>query len=389
MDIRTGTGEGRSNSHIVTRRVPTRDGELDLSFKELVPGRLLVNVESVGSIKPGSILSRNKEMGMFLCYEDGLYDAIRGIARHMGDSYEDERTEIRVWLETLAWAFSVFVDPGLLSEAEAASVRRRMQAIYDAHPHFRVKQKREAREKTGAAAQLHDTRGRRNPMAKLPRIWSAEHRLGRRVPTTRVIMKHIDPRGIALLQVREKLGDMRRQFEHVLRSAMRWQSEPHKMNKSRRDYYAEQLRGIIVALRDVSVAPDGRRSFAHDADDLQAGVVALEDGRIADAFGRMDRVLRSLQTLHGREYMQDALTVASTLHHRGLSLDAKDRRTCLRALAEAEAIVNKPGLSDADFERPALPRMRAHLADAIQRLQDGLTDPKPLYDDLQGGVAGI
>lgn len=372
MDVRTGT-DGRipGNGQIVERKITVKEGDVALAVKEPLPGRVLIAAVAVGEVKKGAVLLYNKESGVFSTYNDGLYSAIRAVARHVPNSYEDEELQIKAWLGTLAWGYSVFVDPQRLPIDEQNMVRRQLADFYEQHPHFRDERKVYAREQTGKAAAPKDSLKRVNPMSRLPIIWSAEHRLNARKSDMRKIGACIDVRARVLLAIRDQLDGVRRELMRVCQAFLRWRREPESMPQKSHGYYAEQFETQISTLNAIVIAPDGRRSFVRDVVDLRIAIEAIKAGDLESAFLRVDKVRRSLEILAIREGLDEVLTVASVAKERGQAISDIDRRSCLLTMATIACNLGANDLVDDDFERPILGRMR----DRFMQLQGVLVQP--------------
>ncbi|MBP9827981.1 hypothetical protein KBC55_02390 [Patescibacteria group bacterium] len=386
MDVRTGT-DGRipGNGQIVERKITVKEGDVALAVKEPLPGRVLIAAVAAGEIKKGAVLLYNQESGAFSTYNDGLYSAIRAVARHVPNSYEDEETQIKAWLGTLAWGYSVFVDLQRLPIDEQNMVRRQMEDFYAKHPHFRDESKMYARDQTGRAALPKDSIKRVNPMSRLPIIWSAEHRLATRKGNMRRIGAFIDVRARVLLAIRDQLDGVRSELMRVTQAFLRWRREPEKLKTQ--SYYVQQFEAQVAILNAIVIAPDGRRSFVRDVIDLKIAIEAIKTGDLITAFVHVDKVRRSLEILAIRESLDEVLTVASVAKERDQPLSDIDRRNAIATAGDIAYALGSTDLTDDDFERPVLPGMRGQFMVLQGELARPGLNAKAVYNAVKPIIA--
>lgn len=338
-------------------------------------------------IRKGSILISNRKMGtevepLFVSYDDGLYDALRGQGSHVGDGYDEEWKYLGVARGSLAWALQMSwtltknASPEQVARYQAHIDRARIVGRLDS---AKDKLKVEAAEKIPNARRPTDRRDRVNFSSKSAVDWAIDHRLEGRVNAGRDIRSHLDPRTWSLVSLADALWHLFNDANRDIDQALTWWTPGKKFTADVARRKADTLERAAHDLEGVSVAPFSRRGFPRTATDVRQAVGLLRSDDFRRANRPLERARRSMLITTMRGNLEEVLTVVSRADKGHLDVGVEDQRG-LRFVIENVyfAFFADGSPIDSDFANPVMDaRVRAPLRRASEL---ALAEPANFHD---------
>ncbi|MCX6715311.1 MAG: hypothetical protein NTX72_05885 [Candidatus Uhrbacteria bacterium] len=418
LDLHNPQFERRS---FVLRMRGSKEQELTMRLQVLVPHSMYLVLEDGYGLKSGQVLVRNLEMmrrlgcadapydkQMFVRY-DNLFDACRAMSRLNPTYKAEEIPTIEAWqrdldgLMELTWSLEVKDVQG-----QNEYKTRAFQAVA---PHVNVVNvhKVAAREQHGRASKLEDRSGRFNPHRLPLMLLSVDVALWKRIREARGIGHRMDFRAMVLELYIHKLSEMVEVTRLDLAQKLR-KNGVFGFGPNRTPRKVSEVANLLYAtekhLRTLTARPFSR-VFRNVAKDLSEAASLMEDGATNRAPSKTDeakllyvhRAYRSLVLVQKRYLIQEVLTTVAAIHHRKEVLSdeaiqvAKDViEAFLADTAKDEPFTNEP--FEKDFRRPVLPRVREHLAKALEHLNLVRAEPlgehtKHVRTELKSAVAPL
>ena len=371
--------------NIVTREFLVRGGNtVSLRVKEWLSGRVYIVCEdgpemitrsrsdrkdgpdAITGKKPdfiprGAILVSNRKLGrggkvLFMSYDKGLYEALRGQAKHVGDGYDKEWANIKVSRGSLALALQL--SWCIRKGASEVEIQRYLDAVESARvsarlPTAKDQGKMEADQLVEGAHRITDVRKRMNMPSRGMKVWAADARLCGRVSAGRDIRSHLDPRIWSLVALSDALWELKHQADRDIDQALTWWYPGKKLTREVARRKADCLERVARDLRAVSVAPFGRRGFPRTAVDLVEAATLLRTERFREARIPLERAQKSMLMTARRRALEEVLTVVARVRSGHLEIVGADQVGLSREIANTEFMFFADGAPiDSTFVNP-------------------------------------
>ncbi len=342
------------SGNVITREFLVRGGNtVSLRVKEWLRGRVFIVCEDgpemvtrkkADRIPRGAILVSNRKMGrggkvLFMSYDKGLYEALRGQAKHVGDNYDKEWQDIKVSRGSLALALQL--SWRIRKGASEEEIQRYLGAVETARKSARLatakdQGKMEADQLAEGAHRVTDVRKRMNMPSRGMKVWAADARLSGRVSAGRDIRSHLDPRIWSLVALSDALWELKHQADRDIDQALTWWRPGKRFTRDVARRKADCLDRVARDLRAVSVAPFSRRGFPRTAVDLEEAAVLLRTERFREAQRPLERAQKSMLMTEYRRSLEEVITVVARVRSGHLEIVGADQVGLTNQIASAE-----------------------------------------------------
>lgn len=298
--------------HIEVQTVPIKFGDMCAPFSSILGKQVLVLQEDWNGIPNGSVLVRNRSTGIYLIYEGGLFEAIRGMGHaKAGYGFDPEAAGGEI---------------DRLYELRADLLQMLLPMIWDYQNLGARKRNRLAQEATRAMAKLHLVRDERkaaachdlhgtedpfdslrrfNPGAHSMKVTAAAYQLSERIETAQWIAEFVDARHLAMLQELSRIYGEIAKVHRILR-----EFDDIDTTQYSRPIYSHwrQIRDASMILQQVDVRPF-TRGFLRAREDLTLALESakLDAGQEILARRYIDRAARSLVMYQDRRELERIL----------------------------------------------------------------------------------
>ncbi|GEM_PF-6038369 len=326
-------------------------------------------------IPRGAVLVRNQELAVrggkdtYLCYERGLYAALRGQGTHVPARYDREISLLReldeeTFLFALTMGRVLFHDRSPEAEARYRAAVEKLGAELSGSRH---PLKEDALRLAKEAVSITDARGRRNPASRLLKLWAGRNRLEQRVNLARALRHFVDGRVILLLQVRDRILAMTRDLGIEADRAQELidgSADERALHAT-----AKRLETAADRFERVALAPFGRHAFPHHVRDLRAAAAHLREGKTRQARAVLDRLNRSLRLNAFHPEVEDVLAVVSGLKEMRENIAPGTFRALRGRVSDVHRRLAALQRVDAGFRRRVVADLLRHLQDAVEALK--------------------
>ena len=375
------------------------DVVIEILVKIVLDGIVYIAVEEVvyetvsgrrRRIKRGAVLMANRRLGngepKFATYNNGIFDAMRAVGEHVPDTEAVELENLKVSSGSLEMLLALTWSVRRSSPREVQEdLRHQLIGYVQRWRRWQNRYKLESIEFAERAA----ARVGVIPFPALsPMIGAAERRLGKRRVEVRRISGRISQRHVALLQVFDQAWQFRCWVEREL-NAMLARFRPNER------FEAKSVPGMIKRLErisklcaDVSLAPFGRRTFRHIAEETAFAAMLLAHNKHLDTKAVIERSLRSLFLLVLKREIVEVMTVVLVM--RRLKLPLADSAFVDLAYGISAIKVYMSPVIDRDFQQPVAHDAAEALGRALDAIKlDGSQRLAEVYKHLRHAQAPL
>lgn len=348
-------------------------------------------------VQQGAVLVRNTEHDaddreFYMVFNGGIYDAVRSQGTHVPTTIDMEHADVRLLQGSVEWGIQQAWDLARApDDADAAAYRTRVHDVVRRLYRVRDLDKSKARARAVRAARPTDRLGRVNFPSRALILWSATRALDARVRTTRRIAPRITQRHLELLALADEAWIVKLAVEKEVEASMRIWRDSGVFSWRTAMAMARRLETHAWKLRNVPLAPYGRRGFPRIAEDLSEAARLLRARKYRDAMELVDRSRRALLVMDVRRKIEEMCTVASCLKRARFLPDAAAVRSLEAHIEAAKGLLHENSLPlDRDFRTQVVGKVVKRLEAA----REAAVSPagyraKDVYRNLKAAAAPL